>query len=196
MKTTTAKIWQIAVLRGERAVAQTLQSAVETLERDKTELQSRVQSLEQRLKGKQAPEGEDQDVHAGDAAFQQLREEKEFAEGQINFLNSVIVDLQRKNEELKIKLKKLALSEFNGNDDTEGFEAVSKREKKSTPRLFCDICDCFDLHDTEDCPTQAQSPDSVPHTTYHGNPADERPYCDICEAFGHVTASCNDDQTF
>uniref|UniRef100_A0A3Q3KCK4 CLIP1 zinc knuckle domain-containing protein n=1 Tax=Monopterus albus TaxID=43700 RepID=A0A3Q3KCK4_MONAL len=105
----------------------------------------------------------------------------------INFLNSVIVDLQRKNEELKIKLKKLALAEFNG---------VLKREKKATPRLFCDICDCFDLHDTEDCPTQAQSPDSIPHTTYHGNPADERPYCDICEAFGHTTESCNDDQTF
>lgn len=39
---------------------------------------------------------------------------------QINFLNSVIVDLQRKNEELKIKLKKLALAEFNGNDETDG----------------------------------------------------------------------------
>jgi len=35
---------------------------------------------------------------------------------QINFLNSVIVDLQRKNEELKVKLKKMALTEFNGND--------------------------------------------------------------------------------
>lgn len=40
---------------------------------------------------------------------------------QINFLNSVIVDLQRKNEELKIKLKKLALAEFNGNDDGDGW---------------------------------------------------------------------------
>uniref|UniRef100_A0A3B5MVK6 CLIP1 zinc knuckle domain-containing protein n=1 Tax=Xiphophorus couchianus TaxID=32473 RepID=A0A3B5MVK6_9TELE len=121
----------------------------------------------------------------------------------INFLNSVIVDLQRKNEELKIKLKKLVLSEFNGNDVgslvvlSDRFEeAVPKRKKKSAPRLFCDICDCFDLHDTEDCPTQAQSPDSVPHTAYHGNPADERPYCDICEVFGHATESCNDDQTF
>ncbi|XP_072310409.1 CAP-Gly domain-containing linker protein 1 isoform X2 [Eucyclogobius newberryi] len=186
---------EIAVLRGESMLAKTLQSVVETLERDKTELESRVKHLEHRLKGEQAPEG-DQDVYAGDAAFQQLRDEKEFAEGQINFLNSVIVDLQRKNEELKIKLKKLALSEFNGNDETEGLDAVSKREKKSTTRLFCDICDCFDRHDTEDCPTQAQSPDSVPHTAYHGNPADERPYCDICEAFGHTTESCNDDQTF
>ncbi|XP_022595566.1 CAP-Gly domain-containing linker protein 1-like isoform X1 [Seriola dumerili] len=189
---------EIAVLRGENAMAKTLQSAVETLERDKAQLQGRVHSLEQRLMGTQASEGEDREAPpSGDAALEQLREEKEFAEGQINFLNSVIVDLQRKNEELKIKLKKLALAEFNGNDGTDGFgEAVSKREKKPTPRLFCDICDCFDLHDTEDCPTQAQSPDSVPHTTYHGNPAEERPYCDICEAFGHATESCNDDQTF
>lgn len=79
--------------------------------------------------------------------MEQLREEKEFAEGQvrkwdmngqsgvsclfsllsslprprqINFLNSVIVDLQRKNEDLKVKLKKLALAEFNANDDNDG----------------------------------------------------------------------------
>ncbi|XP_040013040.1 CAP-Gly domain-containing linker protein 1 isoform X2 [Xiphias gladius] len=189
---------EIAVLRGENATAKTLQSAVETLERDKAQLQSRVHSLEQRLMGTQASEGEDREAPlSGDAALERLREEKEFAEGQINFLNSVIVDLQRKNEELKLKLKKLVLAEFNGNDGTDGFdEGASKREKKATPRLFCDICDRFDLHDTEDCPTQAQSPDSVPHTTYHGNPADERPYCDICEAFGHATESCNDDQTF
>ncbi|XP_041826104.1 CAP-Gly domain-containing linker protein 1 isoform X2 [Melanotaenia boesemani] len=189
---------EIAVLRGENAVAKTLQTAVETLEKDKAQLQGRVHSLEQRLMGNQHRGGEDREAPpSGDAALEQLREEKEFAEGQINFLNSVIVDLQRKNEELKMKLKKLALAELNGNDGTDGFEeGMLRKEKKATPRLFCDICDCFDLHDTEDCPTQAQSPDSVPHTTYHGNPADERPYCDICEAFGHATESCNDDQTF
>ncbi|XP_027880718.1 CAP-Gly domain-containing linker protein 1 isoform X2 [Xiphophorus couchianus] len=189
---------EIAVLRGENAMAKTLQSAVETLEKDKAQLQSRVCTLEQRLMGSQTSDSEGKEAPpSGDPVLQQLREEKEFAEGQINFLNSVIVDLQRKNEELKIKLKKLVLSEFNGNDGTDGFEeAVPKRKKKSAPRLFCDICDCFDLHDTEDCPTQAQSPDSVPHTAYHGNPADERPYCDICEVFGHATESCNDDQTF
>uniref|UniRef100_A0AAX7UNA4 Uncharacterized protein n=1 Tax=Astatotilapia calliptera TaxID=8154 RepID=A0AAX7UNA4_ASTCA len=102
-------------------MAKTLQSAVETLERDKAQLQSRVHSLEQRLMGAQASEEGDKELPpSGDAALEQLREEKEFAEGQINFLNSVIVDLQRKNEELKIKLKKLALSEFNGNDGTDG----------------------------------------------------------------------------
>ncbi|XP_008421550.1 CAP-Gly domain-containing linker protein 1 [Poecilia reticulata] len=189
---------EIAVLRGENAMAKTLQSAVETLEKDKAQLQSRVCTLEQRLMGSQTSDSESTEAPpSGNPVLQQLKEEKEFAEGQINFLNSVIVDLQRKNEELKIKLKKLVLSEFNGNDGTDGFEeAIPKRKKKSAPRLFCDICDCFDLHDTEDCPTQAQSPDSIPHTTYHGNPSEERPYCDICEVFGHTTESCNDDQTF
>ncbi|RVE66141.1 hypothetical protein OJAV_G00123560 [Oryzias javanicus] len=189
---------EIEVLRGENAMTKTLQSAVETLEKDKAQLQGRVRSLEQRLMGTQGSEGEECEApSSGDAALRRLREEKEFAEGQINFLNSVIVDLQRKNEELKIKLKKLALAEFNGNDGTDGLgEGLPKREKKATPRLFCDICDCFDRHDTEDCPTQAQSPDSVPHSSYRGNPANERPYCDICEAFGHATESCNDDQTF
>lgn len=40
---------------------------------------------------------------------------------QINFLNSVIVDLQRKNEELKVKLKKMVLAEFTGNDENNGW---------------------------------------------------------------------------
>ncbi|XP_055721720.1 CAP-Gly domain-containing linker protein 1-like isoform X2 [Salvelinus fontinalis] len=186
---------EIAVLRGENAMAKTLQSAVETLERDKAQLQERITSLVQRLLGRQASEGGDSGVpSSGDTALDQLREEKEFAEGQINFLNSVIVDLQRKNEELKVKLKKMALAEFNGTDGLE--EGGSKNDKKAPPRLFCDICDCFDLHDTEDCPTQVQSPDSVPHSSFKGKPADQRPYCDICESFGHSTESCQEDQTF
>ncbi|XP_073685200.1 CAP-Gly domain-containing linker protein 1 isoform X2 [Garra rufa] len=184
---------EIAVLRVENAMAKTLQSAVTSLERDKAQLQTQVNSLEQKLEGRQTGNGEE--VTSGDAAIDQLREEKEFAEGQINFLNSVIVDLQRKNEELKVKLKKMALTEFNGNEENDGLVEV-KKKKKAPPRVFCDICDCFDMHDTEDCPTQTQSPDSPPHTTYHGSRSGERPYCDICEAFGHWTDSCNDDQTF
>ncbi|XP_030623923.1 CAP-Gly domain-containing linker protein 1 [Chanos chanos] len=184
---------EIAVLRGENAVAKTLQAAVKSLEKDKAQLQRRVHSLEERLEGREPTQGEG--GTSGDTALDQLREEKEFAEGQINFLNSVIVDLQRKNEELKVKLEKMVLTEFNGNDENDGFGG-ERSKKKAPPRVFCDICDCFDLHDTEDCPTQTQSPDSPPHTTYHGSRGDERPYCDICEAFGHWTDSCNDDQTF
>lgn len=90
---------QIAVLRGESAVAKTLQAAVEALEGDKARLRSRVHGLEQRLMGTRASEGGDReappsgeearidlflsDASAGDAAMEQLREEKEFAEGQV-----------------------------------------------------------------------------------------------------------------
>lgn len=90
-------------------MAKTLQSAVETLERDKAQLQGRVHSLEQRLMGTQASEddagapasGEEAAIAgrqyldsphrpccfprppAGGAVLEQLREEKEFAEGQV-----------------------------------------------------------------------------------------------------------------
>ena len=49
------------------------------------------------------------------------------------------------------------------------------------PRLFCDICDEFDLHDTDDCPLQAQSDSSPPPSMHHGLRGSERPYCDKCE---------------
>uniref|UniRef100_A0A8C7CWJ9 CAP-Gly domain containing linker protein 1 n=1 Tax=Oncorhynchus kisutch TaxID=8019 RepID=A0A8C7CWJ9_ONCKI len=185
------------VLRGESATAKTLKSTVQSLEKDKSRLQERVQSLEKSLAG-----GQDTLTStSGDAALNQLKEDKETSESQIEFLNSVIVDLQKKNEDLKGKLEKMAEASLNGNNASEldnydgGFnEGPSK--KKVPPRLFCDICDCFDLHDTEDCPTQMQMPDSPPHTAYHGSKDEERAYCDICEAFGHWTDSCNDDQTF
>lgn len=38
---------------------------------------------------------------------------------QIDFLNSVIVDLQRKNEDLKDKLEKMAAASLNGNNPSE-----------------------------------------------------------------------------
>lgn len=50
--------FQIAMLRGENAMAKTLQSAVKSLERDKAQLQSRVNSLEQKLDGQPGGNGE------------------------------------------------------------------------------------------------------------------------------------------
>ena len=47
-------------------------------------------------------------------------------------------------------------------------------------RLFCDICDMFDLHDTEDCPQQCN--DFEGGTQHHGVRGEERPYCIICES--------------
>ncbi|XP_064882728.1 CAP-Gly domain-containing linker protein 1 isoform X6 [Oncorhynchus nerka] len=189
---------ELSVLRGESAIAKTLKFTIQLLEKDKAQLQEHVQSLEKSLSGGQ----ETVTSSSGNAALDQLRENKETAESQaaIEFLNSVIVDLQKKNEELKGKLEKMAEAALNGNNASEldNYDGFNKgpSKKKVPPRLFCDICDCFDLHDTEDCPTQMQMPDSPPHTTYHGSKDEERAYCDICEAFGHWTDSCNDDQTF
>ena len=102
----------------------------------------------------------------------------ENTEGQIDFLNSVIVDMQRKNDQLAAKME---LLESAGNDQNIFFifknvislifyflftgilETVDFADmamlngidtNRVAPRLFCDICDEFDIHDTEDCPTQ------------------------------------------
>ena len=93
------------------------------------------------------------------------------------------------------------------------FNGVSSRA--IPPRLFCDICDEFDLHDTEDCPTQASlfiennwqnlqdfraqaTPvvEEANHTRKGGKRGVERPYCECCEIFGHKTEDCNDTETF
>ncbi|XP_034026268.1 CAP-Gly domain-containing linker protein 1 isoform X4 [Thalassophryne amazonica] len=189
---------ELAVLHDESASLKTLQRTIQALEWDKAELQERIESLEKDL----AAGSDTIKKHSGDVILDQLREDKETAESQaaIEFLNSVIVDLQRKNDDLKDKLEKMAAAALNGNnaselDNYDGFDKEQVK-KQPSPRLFCDICDCFDLHDTEDCPTQMQMPDSPPHSTYHGSKGEERPYCDICEVFGHWTDSCNDDQTF
>jgi len=61
--------------------------------------------------------------------------------------------------------------------DVSGTYAPTRRV---APRLFCDICDMFDLHDTDDCPVQASSSSPVP--TNHQPPHSVgRPYCNVCE---------------
>ncbi|XP_061758257.1 CAP-Gly domain-containing linker protein 1 isoform X3 [Nerophis ophidion] len=178
---------ELAALRGKSASANTLQGVIDALEQDKAQLKERVERLEQQ-----------QAAPSGDAVLDQLREDKDTAVSQIDFLNSVIVDLQKKNKEQKEKLEKMAAAALNGNNELDSYGGGDKEpvKKKLPPRLFCDICDCFDLHDTEDCPTQEQMPDSPPHSSYHGSKGDERPYCNTCEMFGHWTHACNDDQTF
>ncbi|XP_016360875.1 CAP-Gly domain-containing linker protein 1 isoform X2 [Sinocyclocheilus anshuiensis] len=169
-----------------------LQSSLKLHRSENTQLQEGVKGLESLADA--------QISGTDDSALKTWKEAKENAERQVEFLNSVIVDLRRKNEDLTSKLETMAEAALNGNGaaetDTHSSHAEPTLKKKPPPRLFCDICDCFDLHDTEDCPTQDQMLDSLPHTTYHGSTSDERPYCDICEVFGHWTESCKDDQTF
>ncbi|XP_009282164.1 PREDICTED: CAP-Gly domain-containing linker protein 1 isoform X7 [Aptenodytes forsteri] len=188
---------EIMVLRGENASAKTLQSVVKSLESDKLKLEEKVKNLEQKLK-----ENNEQPLtvtsSSGDIAANLLQDEiaKE-KQHEIDFLNSVIVDLQRRNEELNLKIQRMCEAALNGNEEEiNNYDSEEESLSKKKPRLFCDICGCFDLHDTEDCPTQAQMLEEPPHSAYHGSRREERPYCDTCEMFGHWTADCNDDETF
>ncbi|XP_077456066.1 CAP-Gly domain-containing linker protein 1 isoform X4 [Stigmatopora argus] len=185
---------ELAVAREQSASSQTLQAVIDSLEQDKAQLTERVERLKEEL---------DTAATSGNAVVKRGRDKD--TEAEVDFLNSVIIDLRKNNLDLKDQLEKMAAAALNGNnadepDDFDGEENDSvrkkKKKKKLAPRLFCDICDCFDLHDTEDCPAQAQLPDSPPHTTYHGVKGAERPYCETCEVFGHRSEDCNDDRTF
>lgn len=58
-------------------------------------------------------------------------------------------------------------------------------ERAIPVRMYCDICEEFDLHETEDCPQQASDEPMVGSQVVGLTPAKEkpppRPYCDICE---------------
>ena len=76
------------------------------------------------------------------------------------------------------------------------------RSAEKAPRLYCDICEEFDVHDTDDCPVQcsgggaADERDDGTHSKHHGARNQQRPYCDNCEEFSHATEDCDADQTF
>ncbi|KAG8270377.1 CAP-GLY domain-containing linker protein 1 [Homalodisca vitripennis] len=105
----------------------------------------------------------------------------------IEFLNTIIADQQRKLEQQTELIQRLQNGELPNTTTT-------RSTRLPTPRLFCDICDMFDLHDTEDCPRQGA--DTPPPQQSHTYPRGfERPYCETCEMFGHDTAEC-DPETF
>ena len=94
--------------------------------------------------------------------------EEESQKQQIEFLNSVISDMQRKLE----VAESLALAQ-GGDDMNYSYENDDSHESSPMtqalpPRLFCDICDVFDQHDTDDCPLQANELEQLEsHTQYH-----------------------------
>ncbi|KAF2904339.1 hypothetical protein ILUMI_01836 [Ignelater luminosus] len=127
---------------------------------------------------------------------QQLLEEKQLAEGQVQFLNSIIVDMQRKNEEQRARIEILESGYSPAAADELKLYRLSDRS--IPPRVYCDICEEFDKHETEDCPLQATDDDPNPcsHPRMKKDVSSDRPYCEICEVFGHCTEDCKDDQTF
>ncbi|KAJ6219103.1 hypothetical protein RDWZM_004915 [Blomia tropicalis] len=134
-------------------------------------------------------------------------------EQQIEFLNSVIVDMQKKNDELRNRvqvLEEIGLGEFD-----HSFQSQVETNRRTNPittsagtmtnghirniRKYCDICELFDGHDTEDCPqqTSVMSNGMEPGHTYNAIGRHEvRPYCNLCEQFGHLQEACQENETF
>ncbi|XP_052737464.1 CAP-Gly domain-containing linker protein 1 isoform X1 [Bicyclus anynana] len=160
----------------------------------KVEIAEREKLILQKEMAKKGPELRDKNdnnamglLGQGDNGSQKI-EDKEMIDGQVSFLNSVIVDMQRKNEQLMARVQALEGATvpvepplFNG-----------RKARAVAPRLFCDICDVFDAHDTEDCPRQSVEPDQPARKA----PPPPRPYCEICEVFGHSTENCDEEETF
>ena len=136
-------------------------------------------------------------LHEAESKLAVVQSEKETAEEQVEFLNSIIVDLQNKNQKAN---ETIALLE--AGDEAillHGLESESDDELMVKPRFtmrkFCDICDVFDEHETDECPLQ-ESGEDTGGIQHHGDRNHERPYCGICEMFGHWSEDCNDEQTF
>ncbi|XP_013790180.1 CAP-Gly domain-containing linker protein 1-like, partial [Limulus polyphemus] len=170
---------QLVVLREQDSQLQNSKILLQNVEREKKQLEKKVMEIQMTLANSQS-----NDKVEGSES-KKIQEDKEALEVQIEFLNSVIVDVQRKNDELKSKLKILETGEIQDDGDLNlnGIKAVIP------PRLFCDICDIFDLHDTEDCPQQVM--EEVSHSQHHGERHQERPYCENCEVFGHWQRECD-----
>ncbi|XP_022819604.1 CAP-Gly domain-containing linker protein 1 isoform X3 [Spodoptera litura] len=164
---------------------------VEIVEREKLLLQK-----EMAAKGKDIRDNNDNSAMGvlgqGDSASEKVTDDKEMIDGQVSFLNSVIVDMQRKNEQLMARVQALE----GGTVVSEPVLFNGRKARAVAPRLFCDICDVFDAHDTEDCPRQAGEPDAPPPPTNRRAAPPPRPYCDICEVFGHATENCDEEETF
>ncbi|XP_065171284.1 LOW QUALITY PROTEIN: CAP-Gly domain-containing linker protein 1-like [Atheta coriaria] len=128
--------------------------------------------------------------------YKQLLEEKLEAETQVEFLHSIIADMQKKNEEQKARIEILESGYSPAAADE--LKLIGLIDKTVTPRMYCDICEEFDLHETEDCPTQADDdmPAPPPPDGKKKEIPPPRPYCEICEAFGHATDDCTEDETY
>ncbi|KYN41323.1 CAP-Gly domain-containing linker protein 1, partial [Trachymyrmex septentrionalis] len=137
-----------------------------------------------------------QHIVARDIDITKLQEENDTAKSQIDFLNSIIVDMQRKNESLLCKIEVLEMGV--PANEAEDYTRSTLDKRTAAPRMFCDICDQFDLHETEDCPRQAQDfMESAERTVKTPKKQSvERPYCETCEMFGHDTRDCDDAETF
>ncbi|XP_026295575.1 restin homolog isoform X2 [Apis mellifera] len=162
-----------------------------------TEATNQLKLTRENIKNSYDAAGGDMKQHIVDKDIDilKLKEEYETAKSQIDFLNSVIVDMQRKNETLLCKVEVLEMGI--PSNEADEYTKTTLEKRMAAPRMFCDICDQFDLHETEDCPRQAQDfLDTEKVVKSSKKPPVERPYCENCEMFGHDTRDCDDAETF
>ncbi|THD27940.1 hypothetical protein D915_001073 [Fasciola hepatica] len=164
------------------------QQTMAMLETERRHLQERIRVAES---------GEQVQPSSPNDQLSRLLEEKNGAESQVAFLNSIIVDLHEKNKELEDRVRSMLFLE----------DSVSRQVNPAVvnsrpPRRWCDHCLVFDSHETEDCPNK---PDHVENgfkprrklSALVSQQPSSRIYCDICGVFDkHTTENCTDAQTF
>ncbi|XP_066260860.1 CAP-Gly domain-containing linker protein 1 isoform X3 [Euwallacea similis] len=201
----------VADLQNDLSQTPMLKTSIENLQREISQRditlaskEGEIGKLKSQLEKMQSPvaNGASGDIAAKSNAptdYKQLLEDKIFAQKQVDFLNSIIVDMQRKNDEQKARIEILEMGYSPAaTEELRQLGFKSDFQRQVAPRIYCDICEHFDLHETEDCPTQGSE---EPVSNYQlGKEKKEkpppRPYCDICGEFGHDTADCTDDQEF
>ncbi|PIO72597.1 hypothetical protein TELCIR_05461 [Teladorsagia circumcincta] len=104
---------------------------------------------------------------------------------ELAFTNSIIADQRRKEVKLQEEIE--ALKNFSADSVNLPLKPANREVK---PRMYCDICETFDQHETEDCPKQEVQEEMV-RTKPKKPPPPSREYCDYCEMFGHDTFACN-----
>lgn len=65
-----------------------------------------------------------------------------------------------------------------------------------TLRKYCDICELFDMHETEECPQQSSSMIPNGHSQQLINRDTIRLYCNICDRFDHEANQCPEIQIY
>ena len=99
-------VLQLKASQGENTLLKSYKTTTVNLEQDKKLLEQRVEQLELAVSEAQANANLMANIDtSGDTLLTKLKSEKEAADGQIEFLNSVIVDMQRKNEEMTARLQ-------------------------------------------------------------------------------------------
>merc|ERR1719410_323636 len=184
----TVKEFEVTQLQKENTDLTSYKRQVLMLEQEKRDLESQLVTVvsESRMRATKSPSPAATDSTLGDENLKM----------QIDFLNSVIVDMQKKNDKLSAQLEVYETAGILDESTEFIFNGVSSRAVP--PRMFCDICDQFDLHETEDCPTQTTplEEQEQTHTKTGAKRGLVREYCETCEIFGHSTEECNDGETF